>query len=207
MTEEWTKAIRHRNTEALQDFYEKTYWWSLWTKQMSAYDMHLFNTQSSKRTFLEKIIGSWQSARVLVCVPPLSKFSKTKQTNDIISKENDTVISDKKQIAELFNTHFIQQIADRAPEISEVDHDKIMQITQAFSPFASATQEVFAVFNTQIRWSLKNINCSWMSEKSCGHNMFPGAPNVNFWKISVRITIWDRIFGTFVVKFLLACLS
>ena len=122
MTEEWTKAIRHRNTEALQDFYEKTYWWSLWTKQMSAYDMHLFNTQSSKRTFLEKIIGSWQSARVLVCVPPLSKLSKTKQTNDIISKENDTVISDKKQIAELFNTHFIQQIADRAPEISEVDH-------------------------------------------------------------------------------------
>ena len=34
----------------------------------------------------------------------------------------------------------------------------------------------------------------------------PGAPNVNFWKISVRKTIWDlAIFGTFVVKFL-ACL-
>ena len=33
---------------------------------------------------------------------------KTKQANDIIMKENNVVISDKREIAELFNAHFIQ---------------------------------------------------------------------------------------------------
>ena len=36
---------------------------------------------------------------------------KTKQANDIIIKENNVVINDKREIAELFNAHFIQ-IAD-----------------------------------------------------------------------------------------------
>ena len=33
---------------------------------------------------------------------------KTNQANDIIMKENYVVISDKREIAELFNAHFIQ---------------------------------------------------------------------------------------------------
>lgn len=45
--------------------------------------------------------------------------SKTsKQANDIILKENDTVSRDKKQMAELFNEHFAY-IADGVGEITD----------------------------------------------------------------------------------------
>ena len=46
---------------------------------------------------------------------------KTKQANDIIIKENNVVISDKREITELFNAHFIQ-IADGVPLMKETDY-------------------------------------------------------------------------------------
>ena len=46
---------------------------------------------------------------------------KTKQANDIINKENNVVINDKREIAEFFNAHFIQ-IADSVPLMKETDY-------------------------------------------------------------------------------------
>ena len=45
----------------------------------------------------------------------------TKQANDIIIKENNVVVSDKREIAELFNAHFIQ-FADDVPLMKETDY-------------------------------------------------------------------------------------
>jgi len=45
---------------------------------------------------------------------------KSKQANDILLKEQNTVISDKQQIADTFNDHFVN-IAIGAPEINEHD--------------------------------------------------------------------------------------
>ena len=46
---------------------------------------------------------------------------KTKQANDIIMKENNVVISDKREIAELFNAHSIQ-IAEGVQLMTETDY-------------------------------------------------------------------------------------
>ena len=42
--------------------------------------------------------------------------TKTKQANDIVLNENDKIINDKKEIAELFNDHFVH-ITDDVPMI------------------------------------------------------------------------------------------
>ena len=46
---------------------------------------------------------------------------KTNQANGIIITEDNVVISDKREIAELFNAHFIQ-IADGVPLMKETDY-------------------------------------------------------------------------------------
>ena len=55
---------------------------------------------------------------------------KTKQANDIIIRENNVVISDKREIVELFNAHFIQ-IADGVPLMKEKDYGQHLKTTQA----------------------------------------------------------------------------
>ena len=52
---------------------------------------------------------------------PFIHSKKIKQANDIILKENDAVVSDKKEISELFNDHFVH-IVDGVAEINEVDY-------------------------------------------------------------------------------------
>ena len=47
--------------------------------------------------------------------------TKSKQANDIILKENDRSISDKKEIANLLNDYFVH-IADSMPEIRVEDY-------------------------------------------------------------------------------------
>ena len=47
----------------------------------------------------------------------------SKQANDILLKEQNTVIRDKQQIADTFNDHFVN-IANGAPEINEHDFNQ-----------------------------------------------------------------------------------
>ena len=51
---------------------------------------------------------------------------KTKQTNDLIIKENNVVLSDKREITELFNAHFIQ-ITDGVPLMKETDYGQHLE--------------------------------------------------------------------------------
>ena len=56
--------------------------------------------------------------------------TKSKQANDIILKENDRTISDKKEIANLLNDYFVH-IADSMPEIRVEDYGEDYAIIPA----------------------------------------------------------------------------
>ena len=119
MTEQWCKAIRHRNKL-----------WKIFMRQRTDKNNEKYRCQRNTCTSLRrKAIREhfkrksskpenphefWSAYR-----PFLN--SKAKQANDIILKDNDIVISDKKDIADLFNNHFVQ-IANYAAQVSEAEH-------------------------------------------------------------------------------------
>ena len=99
---------------------------------------------------------------------------KTKQVNDIIIKENNVVISDKREIAELFNAHVIQ-IADGVPLMKETDygqhfenHPSIKAIHEKNSATDAPLCFYFEHINqAQVEKALLDVNV----RKSCGHDM------------------------------------
>ena len=100
----------------------------------------------------------------------------SKQANDIILQENDTVFTDKKQVAELFNEHFVH-IADGVGEITDhhygegfYDHPSIKVIQANIGTKGEEDCLSFQLANaTQIEELLSNVN----TKKSCGHDMLP----------------------------------
>ena len=99
---------------------------------------------------------------------------KTNQANDIIMKENYVVISDKREIAELFNAHFIQ-IADCVPLMKETDygqhfenHPSIIAIHEKNKATDAPLCFNFEHINqAQVERALLDVNV----RKSCGHDM------------------------------------
>ena len=100
----------------------------------------------------------------------------SKQANDITLKENDAVFTDKRQIAELFNEHFVH-IADGAGEITDhyygegfYDHPSIKAIQANNSIKGEEDCLNFQFTNaTQIEELLSNVNV----RKACRHDMLP----------------------------------
>ena len=94
----------------------------------------------------------------------------------IILKEHDVVITDKKQMAELFNSYFVN-IADGVPEITEQSygkeldaHPSIQAIFNNNEQLAVRNKFAFQYTNkTQVEALLLKIN----SRKSCGHDGIP----------------------------------
>ena len=119
MTEQWRKAIRHGNklwrlfisdrTDANYDHYkiQRNICISLRRKAIKEHFVKKSSEPENPREF-------WNAYRPFL-------HGKTKQVNDIIIKENNVVISDKREIAELFNAHFIQ-IADDVPLMKETGY-------------------------------------------------------------------------------------
>ena len=107
MTEQCRKAIRHRNklwrlfkrdrTDANYDHYkiQRNICTSLRRKALKEHFVK--NSSEPKKNPRE----FWNAYRLFL-------HGKTNQANDIIMKENYVVISDKREIAELFNARFIQ---------------------------------------------------------------------------------------------------
>ena len=99
---------------------------------------------------------------------------KTKQANDIIITENNDVITDKREIAELFNGHFIQ-IADCVPMMKETDcgqhfenHPSIIAIYENIKATEAPLCFNFELINqAQVERALLDVNI----RKSCGHDM------------------------------------
>ena len=111
MTEEWRKAIRHRNKL-----------WRIFRRERTDENYEQYKCQRNKCTslrhkairehFRRKSLES-ENPREFWCAYRPFLNSKTKQANDIILKEDNIVINDKKEIADLFNNYFVQ-IADCA---------------------------------------------------------------------------------------------
>ncbi|RMX36737.1 hypothetical protein pdam_00023181 [Pocillopora damicornis] len=115
MTEQWRKAIRHRNklwrlfmrdrTDANYDHYkiQRNICTSLRRLAIKEHFMKKSSETENPREF-------WNAYRSFL-------HGKTKQANDTLSRKT----IDKREIAELFNAHFIQ-IADDLPLMKEADY-------------------------------------------------------------------------------------
>ena len=135
--------------------------------------MHFSKKKGDKRAFCEKVVRARKPKGVLECVSTLSSC-KTKQANDIIITENNAVISDKREIAELFNAHFIQ-IVDCVPLMEETDygqhfenHPSIIAIHEKNKATDAPLCFNFEHINqAQVERALLDVN----ARKSCGHDM------------------------------------
>ena len=101
--------------------------------------------------------------------------TKSRQANDIILKEEDRIITDKKEIAELFNEHFVH-IADNVPLREEEDygedfanHPSIKAIFENRGTDELACFSFHRTSKLQVETLLKEINV----RKSPGHDMIP----------------------------------
>ena len=168
MTEEWRKAIRHRNKL-----------WRIFRRERTDENYEQYKCQRNKCTSLRrKAIREHVRRKSLESENPREFWSayrpflnsKTKQANDIILKEDNMVINDKKEIADLFNNYFVQ-IADCAAQVNEVDygqdyekHPSILAIhernTKGYFKFQHTNQAL-------VEKLLRDINV----RKSCGHDM------------------------------------
>ncbi|XP_066020921.1 uncharacterized protein [Pocillopora verrucosa] len=172
MTEQWRKAIRHRNklwrlfmrdrTDANYDHYkiQRNICTSLRRKAMKEHFIKKSSEPENPREF-------WNAYRPFL-------HGKTKQANDVIIMENNVVISDKREIAELFNAHVIQ-IADGVPLMKETDygqhfenHPSIKAIHEKNSATDAPLCFYFERINqAQVEKALLDVNV----RKSCGHDM------------------------------------
>ena len=88
---------------------------------------------------------------------------------------NDKIISDKKEIAKLFNDHFVH-ITDRVPMIREndygenyVSHPRIKAIHEHRGTDSTACFSFHSTSEAQVKKLLKELNV----RKSPGHDMIP----------------------------------
>ena len=119
MNEQWQKAIRHRNKH-----------WKQFIRECTNTNNTIYKVQRNKCTllrckvikdyFLEKTKAGNPRESVWNAYHPFMHSRKTKQASDILLQENDTVISHKQQIVDIFNDHFFH-IANGAPEINVHD--------------------------------------------------------------------------------------
>ena len=172
MTEKWRKAIRHRNklwrlfmrdrTDANYDHYkiQPNICTSLRRKAIKEHFVKKSSEPENPREF-------WNAYRPFL-------HGKTKQANDIIITENNAVINDKRETAELFNAHFIQ-IADCVPLMKETDygqhfenHPSIIAIHEKNKATDAPLCFNFEHINqAQVERALLDVNV----RKSCGHDM------------------------------------
>ena len=85
---------------------------------------------------------------------------KTKQANDIIIKENNVIINTKKEVAELFNAHFIQ-IADSVPLMKETDYGNFFENHPSFR----AIHEKNRTANAPFCFNFEQINQGQVERK------------------------------------------
>ena len=174
MTEKWRKAIRHRNKL-----------WRLFMRDRTDVNYNQYKIQRNictslrrkaiKDHFVKKSSEPENPREFWNAYRPFL-HGKTKQANDIIIKENNVIINDKKEIAELFNAHFIQ-IADSVPLIKETDYGQFFEN----HPSIRAIHEKNRAANAPLCFNFEHINQAQVERslldvnvhKSCGHDMLP----------------------------------
>ena len=169
MTKKWRKAIRHRNKL-----------WKIFTRERTDENYEKYKCQRNTCTSLRrKAIREHFRSKSSEPENPREFWSayrpflnsKAKQANDIILKENNIVISDKKEIAHLFNNHFVQ-FTDCTAQVSEAeygqDYANHPSILAIHKPHNSQGYFKFQLTNhVLVEKLLLDINV----RKSCGHDM------------------------------------
>ena len=171
MNEQWSKAIRHRNRLWKQFIRERndtnyaTY--KVQRNKCTSLRRNAIKNYFLKKTEADNPCEFWNAYR------PFMHSRKSKQANDILLKEQNAVISDKQQIADTFNDHFVN-IANGAPEINEHDfgvdlneHPSIIAIQDHNKEQGSSNCFNFQYINKmQVEQLISNLNV----RKSCGHD-------------------------------------
>ena len=168
MTEEWRKAIRHRNKL-----------WKIFTRERTDENYEKYKCQRNTCTSLRrKAIREHFKRKSSEPENPREFWSayrpflnsKAKQANDIILKENDIVISDKKDIADLFNNHFVQ-IADCAAHVSEVEHGQGYANHPSILAIQKHNPQNYFKFQLTNQVLVEKLLLDINVQKSCGHDM------------------------------------
>ena len=173
MTEQWRKAIRHRNKL-----------WKKFTHDRTDAHYALYKEQRNKCTSLRrKAIKAYFLRKSETANPndfwntyrPFLQSKKSKQANDILLEEKGELIKNKKDTAEVFNNYFIH-IADAAEEVNQEEfgtdfnsHPSIASIQR--NHYLARTSDFDFEFTnaTHVEKIIQEIN----ARKSCGHDMIP----------------------------------
>ena len=171
MNEQWRKAIRHRNKL-----------WKKFTHQRTDANYAEYKKQRNKCTSIRRKAikdhfknksetdnprAFWEAYR------PFMHSRSSKQANDITLIENDVVITDKKELAELFNNYFVH-IVDDVQDIKENNFGNEFSAHPSIRAIAEENRRKNATHNfnfkytnkTQVEKLLSNIN----ARKACGHD-------------------------------------
>ena len=171
MNEQWRKAIRHRNKL-----------WKKFTHRRTDANYAEYKKQRNKCTsFRRKAIKDhfknksktdnprafWQAYR------PFMYSRSSKQASDITLIENDVVITDKKELAKLFNNYFVH-IVDDVQDIKEHNFGNEFSAHPSIRAIAEENRRKNAMHNfnfkytnkTQVEKLLSNIN----ARKACGND-------------------------------------
>ena len=171
MNEQWRKAIRHRNKL-----------WKKFTHRRTDANYAEYKKQRNKCTsFRRKAIKDhfknksktdnprafWQAYR------PFMYSRSSKQASDITLIENDVVITDKKELAKLFNNYFVH-IVDDVQDIKEHNFGNEFSAHPSIRAIAEENRRKNAIHNfnfkytnkTQVEKLLSNIN----ARKACGND-------------------------------------
>lgn len=169
MNDQWRKAICHRN-----------HLWRHFVENRTDANYATYKAQRNKCTslrrkayFKNKAEHSENPRDFWNAYRPFLHSRKSNQANDIILKENENIITDKKQVAEIFNEFFVN-IANQAGEVTETTYGK--DFSEHPSIKAILTNRVtkntftFTLTNgTEVGQALSNINV----RKSCGYDSLP----------------------------------
>ena len=117
MNNQWCAAIRQRNCL-----------WRGFERERTDTNYDLYKAQRNKCTSLRRKainrqIGTIpEPGRFLENDRPFLHSRSAHQTNDIILKEDDTFINEKKVLAELFNGYFVNILGDAGETAIKMDH-------------------------------------------------------------------------------------
>ena len=171
MNEQWRKAIRHRNKL-----------WKKFTHQRTDANYAEYKKQRNKCTSIRpKAIKDhfknksetddprafWEAYR------PFMHSRSSKQANDITLIENDVVITDKKELAELFNNYFVH-IIDDVQDIKEHNFGHEFSAHPSIRAIAEENRRKNAIHNFNFKYTNKNQSEKLLlninARKACGHD-------------------------------------
>ena len=112
MTQEWRKAICHRNRH-----------WKIFTNDGTQRNRCTSLRCKAIREFFCKKVQADNPRQFWKTYQPFLHSRNSKQANDIMLIEKDSVITDNHRIAEICNERFVH-IADGIGEINELDYRK-----------------------------------------------------------------------------------